>query len=171
MTCDRAQIMQEAWTIARRFAGNRETWGQRLSRALKLVWWNVKTAVRLAAKAVFDDAAQVAHFAGRTSASIRGEVEELENTDRLGFKGIERLSAARWALDKALAREADVETLEVDMLDTTEVKIHTEGWLEGVIYCAEFARFIASNDDQKALAERLIQNALEAQAETKSDAA
>ena len=109
MTFDRAQIMQEAWTIARRFAGNRETWGQRLSRALKLVWWNAKDAARRAVEAARRIAEQAAVFAGRSAASIRAEIENMENTDRLGFDGIERLAAARRALGDAVAREAEAE--------------------------------------------------------------
>lgn len=107
MTFDRAQIMTEAWTIARRFAGNRETWGQRLSRALKLVWWNAKDAARRAVEAARQNAERAAAFVGRTAASLRAEVEDLENTDRLGFDGIERLAAARRALGEAVAREGD----------------------------------------------------------------
>lgn len=109
MTFDRAQIMTEAWTIARRFAGNRETWGQRLSRALKLVWWNAKEAARCAVEAARQNAERAAAFVVRTAASLRAEVEDLENTDRLGFDGIERLAAARRALAEAVAREADAE--------------------------------------------------------------
>lgn len=112
MTFDRAQIMQEAWTIARRFAGNRETWGQRLSRALKHVWWNAKEAARRAVEVGRLAAARAAHFAGRSAASVRAEVEQLENTDRLGFDGIERLAAARRALGEAVAQEAKAEAEE-----------------------------------------------------------
>lgn len=109
MTFDRTQIMTEAWTIARRFAGNRETWGQRLSRALKLVWWNAKQAARRAAEVTCEAVARAARFADRSAASVRAEVEQLENTERLGFEGIERLAAARRALREAVAREADAE--------------------------------------------------------------
>ncbi len=110
MTFNRAEIMQAAWTIARRFAGNRETWGQRLSRALKAVWCNVKDAARIAADLARTAAQEAARFAGRSAASIRAEVEELENTDRLGFAGIERLSHARRALAQAEAQEAEAQT-------------------------------------------------------------
>lgn len=109
MTFDRTQIMTEAWTIARRFAGNHETWGQRLSRALKHVWWNVKEAARCAVETARRAAARAAEFAGRTAASIRAEIEAMENTDRLGFDGIERLAAARRALGEAVALEAETE--------------------------------------------------------------
>ncbi len=109
MTFNRTHIMQEAWTIARRFAGNPETWGQRLSRALKHVWWAAKEAARCAAEAARRFAQQAAVFAGRSAASIRAKVEEIENTDRLGFEGIECLSAARRALADAVAREAEAE--------------------------------------------------------------
>lgn len=111
MTFDRAQILQEAWTIARRFAGNPETWGQRLSRALKHVWWNVKEAARRAAQVASETAARAAHFAGRSAACIRAEVEDLENTDRLGFAGIERLSEARRALAAAAPRSINLATV------------------------------------------------------------
>lgn len=106
MSFNRAEIMTQAWTIARRFAGNPETWGQRLSRALKLVWWEAKEAARSAMEAARKAAEDVARFAGRTAASIRAEVVDMENTDRLGFAGIERLSLARRALAEAEAREA-----------------------------------------------------------------
>ena len=109
MTFDRAQIMTEAWTIARRFAGNRETWGQRLSRALKLVWWNAKEAACRAVETSRRAADRAGEFAGCTAASIRAEVEDMENIDRLGFDGIERLAAARRALGEAVAREAEAE--------------------------------------------------------------
>ena len=109
MTFDRTQIMTEAWTIARRFAGNRETWGQRLSRALKLVWWNAKEALRRAVENARLAVEKASALAGRTAASLRAEIEQLENTDRLGFDGIERLAAARRALGEAVAREADAE--------------------------------------------------------------
>lgn len=109
MTFDRAQIMTEAWTIARRFAGNRETWGQRLSRALKLVWWNVKETLLRAVENARLAVERAAAFAGRSAASLRAEVEDMENTDRLGFDGIERLAAARRALGEAVAREAEAE--------------------------------------------------------------
>lgn len=109
MTFDRAQIMTEAWTIARRFAGNRETWGQRLSRALKHVWWTVKDAARRAAEVARRAAEQAAVFAGYSAETIRALVEDMENTDRLGFDGIERLAAARRALGEAVAREAEAE--------------------------------------------------------------
>ena len=42
MKYDLSHIMKEAWVIANRFRGNSETWNQRLSRALKVVWWQEK---------------------------------------------------------------------------------------------------------------------------------
>ena len=44
-------------------------------------------------------------------------------------------------------------------------------WLEGVMHCAELAYAIAESDDQRLLAERLLQNALAARSEAYADAA
>lgn len=103
MTIDRAKIMQDAWTIARRFAGNRETWGQRLSRALKVVWWNAKqeaarqeAARKEAARQEAYRAAQRAAFAGiRTAEAIRTEIWSLECKDRLAVADFQSLDALR----------------------------------------------------------------------------
>ncbi len=96
MTIDRAKIMQDAWTIARRFAGNRETWGQRLSRALKYVWWNVKEAARQAAAQEAYRAAQRAAFtSARPAEEIRTEIWALECKDRLVGADWQRLDALR----------------------------------------------------------------------------
>ena len=95
MTYDRRAIMTAAWTIARRFAGNRETWGQRLSRALQSVWWNVKQAQRIAretARPVVDAASM------DSPAALRAEIISLENADRLGWAGMQRLSALKTQL-------------------------------------------------------------------------
>jgi hypothetical protein len=87
MTYDRRAIMQAAWTIARRFAGNRETWGQRLSRALKSVWWDMKQAARVAAQV---EAQRLAALATppRSAADLWAEIIGLENADRLGWAGM-----------------------------------------------------------------------------------
>ena len=62
----------------------------------------------------------------------------------------------------------------LDRLRSETVKLnahaHSVGWLEGVMYCAEFAYSIAKTDDQRLLAERLFENAREAQAEAYADA-
>ncbi len=47
---------------------------------------------------------------------------------------------------------------------------HSVGWLDGVMYCAEYAYSIAQTDDQRLMAERLFENAREAQAEAYADA-
>jgi hypothetical protein len=49
-------------------------------------------------------------------------------------------------------------------------RAHSVGWLEGVMYCAEFAHSIAQTGDQKLLAERLFENARETKAEAYADA-
>lgn len=96
MTIDRAKIMQDAWTIARRFAGNRETWGQRLSRALKLVWWNVKEAARQeVAQAAYRAAQRAAFASARSAEEIRTEILVLECKDRLVGADWQRLDALR----------------------------------------------------------------------------
>lgn len=103
MTYDRRAIMKAAWTIARRFAGNRETWGQRLSRALKCVWSDVKTAQRIAritARPVVDVAST------DSPAILRAEIIALENADRLGWAGMQRLSALQAAYAHTTATAA-----------------------------------------------------------------
>lgn len=47
MPVNRAKIMKAAWVSVRRFAGNRESLHQRLSRALRKVWFEAKQAERL----------------------------------------------------------------------------------------------------------------------------
>lgn len=99
MTYDRRTIMQAAWTIARRFAGNRETWGQRLSRALKSAWWDAKEKARIIA-------ATTPKTEHRTAAELRAEIISLENTDKLGWAGMARLGAAKTALSCLIASAA-----------------------------------------------------------------
>lgn len=93
MIIDRRAIMKAAWTIARRFAGNRETWRRRISRALKSVWGNVKTAQRVALSVAARPAVNVAST--DSPAILRAEIIALENADRLGWAGMERLSALK----------------------------------------------------------------------------
>ena len=105
MTYDRRQIMNAAWTMARRFAGNRETWGQRLSRALKQAWWDAKHAVRIARQAAADAAAKAARYGAMTADQMRDAVITMENTDRLGWAGIQELAEMRRALAARVAAE------------------------------------------------------------------
>ncbi|WRH64414.1 MAG: hypothetical protein RSE12_08875 [Fuscovulum sp.] len=101
---DRRAVMQAAWTIARRFAGNRETWGQRLSRALKSVWWDAKEKARQAAEAIRAAAAHAEAMARTTVAELRAELDWLENSDaRLGWQRQERISFLRRELDRRAA--------------------------------------------------------------------
>lgn len=95
MTIDRRALMNAAWTIARRFAGNRETWAQRLSRALKSVWWEAKQNAARAAHAAAAAVARASQFATLTVADLRAAIESAEACDRLGHAGIEHLSAMR----------------------------------------------------------------------------
>lgn len=104
MTIDRRALMKSAWTIARRFAGNRETWGQRLSRALKSVWWSMKRDAELSAQAAARLAATAAEAARKTVADLLAEVTDLQNCDApLGWAGIERLSTLRRELAQRAA--------------------------------------------------------------------
>lgn len=105
MTYDRRAIMKAAWTIARRFAGNRETWGQRLSRALKCAWDHAKTAQRIACAS----AVRVVERASTARpADLRAEIIALENTDRLGWAGLQRLSFLRAAQASIAVTAADL---------------------------------------------------------------
>ncbi|WP_434614740.1 hypothetical protein [Tabrizicola sp. M-4] len=104
MQIDRRALMNAAWTIARRFAGNRETWGQRLSRALKSVWWSMKRDAELSAQAAARLAATAAEAARKTVADLLAEVTDLQNCDApFGWAGIERLSTLRRELAQRAA--------------------------------------------------------------------
>lgn len=103
---DRAAIMNEAWTIARRFAGNRQTWGQRLSSALKLVWWRAKEAAIVATEVARKAAARAAKWSALTAVQLRAAIEDLKNRDYLGREGLDELSEAEAALRAAMDREA-----------------------------------------------------------------
>ncbi len=103
---NKSEIMTAAWVIVRRFAGNRETYAQRLSRALKLVWWNAKQEARTARDAAARAVAAAAQFAALTAAQLRAAVEGMENRDGLRWADLNRLTELRAALSKALAREA-----------------------------------------------------------------
>ena len=104
MTIDRRALMNAAWTVARRFARNRETWGQRLSRALKLAWGDAKEAAATAARVAAHAAAQAATLARMATAQLRAAVIDLENCDaRLGWERQERLSTRRRELAQRAA--------------------------------------------------------------------
>lgn len=66
---------------------------------LSAAWARAKRNAELAAQAE-------AALAGLSADALRAEVEALENTDRLGWQGIRRLSDLRRALAKVAAREA-----------------------------------------------------------------
>lgn len=104
MQIDRRVLMNAAWTIARRFAGNRETWGQRLSRALKSVWWSMKRDAEVAARIAATLAAAAAEAARKSVAHLQAEVTDLQNCDApLGWAGIERLATLRRELAQRAA--------------------------------------------------------------------
>jgi hypothetical protein len=52
----------------------------------------------------------------------------------------------------------------------TETDTHDRGWLAGFMDAAQRAYALAVNDEQRALAERVLQEAVEAQAEAYADA-
>ena len=104
MTIDRRALMQAAWTIARRFAWTKETWAQRLSRALKSVWWDAKERSRQAAEAARAAAAHAADLARLPVDALRCELVTLENSDaRLGWARQERISTLRRVLAQRAA--------------------------------------------------------------------
>jgi hypothetical protein len=101
---DRAKIMKDAWKIVRRFAGNRETPAQRMSRALKSVWWDAKRDAHRAIELARQAAAEARKMVVLSLADLRLAVLSLENSDRLGWAGMQELSALRGLLVK---REAE----------------------------------------------------------------
>lgn len=103
---NRSEIMTAAWVIVRRFKGNDETPGQRLSRALRCVWWDAKQNARRAREAAARAAAHVAQFAGLTAAQLRANLFAFECKDSLRGSDWTRLDAMRAALREAVAREA-----------------------------------------------------------------
>ena len=105
---NRAEIMKAAWVIVRRFAGNRETLAQRLSRALRSAWGDAKGAVEIARLVSAASAAKIARFAGKSVGELQSTIAALENTDWLGRDGMEMLSDTRAALSVAIVREAFV---------------------------------------------------------------
>ena len=103
---NRAEIMKAAWVIVRRFAGNRETLAQRLSRALGSAWGDAKMAMDIARRVSASNAAKIARFAGKSVPDLQGAIAALENTDWLGRDGMEMLSESRAALSVAMVQEA-----------------------------------------------------------------
>ena len=103
---NRAEIMKAAWVIVRRFARNRETLAQRLSRALRSAWGDAKMAMDIARRVQVSNAAKIARFAGKSVADLHAAIAALENTDWLGRDGMEMLSDTRAALTVAMAQEA-----------------------------------------------------------------
>lgn len=98
MTYNRAEIMKAAWVIVRRFAGNRETNAQRLSRALKSVWWNAKQEVRIAATLAAEGAKRAV---ARPAAVVRAAILTLECKDSLRGADWAELSALHDELRRA----------------------------------------------------------------------
>ena len=90
----------------RRFAGNRETLAQRLSRALRSAWCNAKTAVEVARRVSAVNAAKIERFAEKSVAELQSAIATLENTDCLGCDGMETPTETRAALTFALANHA-----------------------------------------------------------------
>ena len=92
--------------ILRRFAGNRESLAQRLSRAVRSAWSDAKMAVEVARRVSASNAAKIARFAGKSVPDLQGAIAALENTDWLGRDGMEMLSESRAALSVAMVQEA-----------------------------------------------------------------
>ncbi len=109
MTYDRTAIMTHAWAFARHELRSRCLPASALRSvfpaALRSAWRaaKVKMAYLIARTAL----------AMRPAAQLRAEVEDLENRDRLGWEGTERLGQLRAALSDAIEREA-AEALEIE---------------------------------------------------------
>lgn len=74
---DKKQIMIEAWKLVRRFEGNGQTLRQRLSRALSIVWSDVKREAAV-------KAATARHFAELAAIPMKNLVWELESKQGCG---------------------------------------------------------------------------------------
>lgn len=93
MTLNRTEIMTAAWTEAREMMRMGYAAHQLrgvFTYCLRRAWAAAKAAATLLA---------------RSAASLRVEVQDMENRDRLGVQGIERLSQLRRAYHAAKARE------------------------------------------------------------------
>lgn len=100
MTINKAKLMRAAWVIVRRFEGNGETLHARLSRALKLVWWEAKQEARRAAEAAARLAAQ-ATVVVRPITAVLADIRDLECRSSLRGNDWDRLDALRAELLRA----------------------------------------------------------------------
>lgn len=100
MTINKAKLMRAAWVIVRRFEGNGETLQARLSRALKLVWWEAKQEARHAAEAAAHLAAQAASVV-RPIAAVLADIRDLECRSTLRGSDWNRLDALRAEMMRA----------------------------------------------------------------------
>lgn len=95
MTYNRSEILKAAWAEAKAiftcFHYARHQLHGLFRAALRKAWTKAKEAARVAT---------------RSAADLRMSVVLMENTDRLGWDGIERLRVLRDALCEAEAREA-----------------------------------------------------------------
>ena len=99
---DRRALMIEAWTRTRAFMARNPHGRLRAAFAsnLREAWVNAKARIAFAAKQ--------AKMAARTAASLKAEIETLENTDTLGFDGIERLAELRREYAAKLAHRREL---------------------------------------------------------------
>ncbi|MDI3336394.1 hypothetical protein QKW60_08255 [Defluviimonas aestuarii] len=95
MTYNRSEILKAAWADAKNvftFLGYaRHQLRSLFAAALRKAWAKAKEAARTAARSV---------------ESIRAQIVAMENADRLGWDGMQKLSALRTVLAEAKAREA-----------------------------------------------------------------
>lgn len=105
MQYDRSEIMQAAWAIVRRFLGNGESLIALLSRALKAAWSKAHEKARVARVVALAEKAREAS-AARSAADLEAEIADLENRDRLGPKGLQKLQELRVALSARLDADA-----------------------------------------------------------------
>ncbi len=102
MEYDRAAIMSHAWSFARHEMRSRCL----PASALRSVFPEALRNAWRAAKVKMAYLMARAALALRPAAQLRAEVEDMENRDRLGWEGTERLGQLRAALSDAIAREA-----------------------------------------------------------------
>lgn len=106
MHFDHSAIMTAAWVIVRRFQGNGEPLRQLMARALRSAWFTAKMEAEVQRK-VAEAMKEREALAARPAATLWGLIQDLENRDRLGHEGIERLSQLRAAYHVAAKREAE----------------------------------------------------------------
>lgn len=93
MTIDRAKIMKDAWVIVRRFTDTKETLRSKLARALRCVWWDAKSAIRIAATAAAEVSSRIRQ--AMSAAQIHTAIMVIECQDSLDRNDWRNLDSLR----------------------------------------------------------------------------